>query len=48
MLDSETHIAHTLIDMNEPFVRHKILLSIYARDISSREIRMLRAVGERF
>ena len=48
MLDSETHIARTLTDMNEPFVHHEISLNIYTRDIGSREIHMLRAVGERF
>ena len=48
MLDSETHIARTLTDMNEPFVCHTISLNIYARDIGSHEIHMLRAVEERF
>ena len=42
MLDSMTHIAHALTDMDEPFVRYKTLLNIYGRDPGSREIRILR------
>ena len=42
MLDSMTHIARAITDMDEPFVRYKTLLNIYGRDPGSREIRILR------
>ena len=42
MLDSMTHIARALTDMDEPFVRYKTLLNVYGRDPGSREIRILR------
>ena len=42
MLDSMTHIARALADMDEPFVRYKILLNVYGRAPDSREIRILR------
>ena len=42
MLDSMTHIARALADMDEPFVRYKTLLNVYGRAPDSREIRILR------
>ena len=42
MLDSMTHIARALADMDEPFVRYKTLLNVYGRAADSREIRILR------
>jgi hypothetical protein len=42
MLDSTTHIARALTELDEPFVRYKILLHIYNRSPDSREIRILR------
>lgn len=42
MLDSMTHIARALADMDEPLVRYKTLLHLYGRAPDSREIRILR------